>query len=52
LKKATQRFWVLKQPKKAHDKSLILKPHRGDKSLNAVVAKIMKVRPQDPSNMA
>jgi hypothetical protein len=29
----TQRFWVLKQLNKAHDKLIILKPHRRDKKL-------------------
>jgi hypothetical protein len=33
LKKTAQRFWVLKQPNKAHDKIMILKPRRRDKKL-------------------
>jgi hypothetical protein len=31
--KTTRRFWVLKQPNKAHDKIMILKPHHCDKKL-------------------
>jgi hypothetical protein len=31
LKKTTRRFWVLKQPNKAHNKSLILRTRRHDK---------------------
>jgi hypothetical protein len=33
LKKTIQRFQALKQPNKAHDKILILKPHHRDKKL-------------------
>jgi hypothetical protein len=52
-RKTTRRFWVLEQPNKDHDKFMILKLcHCDKKSLNIVVAKIMKVRPQDPSCMA
>jgi hypothetical protein len=33
LNKTTQRFWVLKQPNKAHNEILILRPRRRDKKL-------------------
>jgi hypothetical protein len=33
LNKTTERFWVLKQPNKGHDKVMILKPRRRNKKL-------------------
>jgi hypothetical protein len=51
--KTTQRSWALKQPNKDHDKNSDSQAAPvAIKRLNDVVAKIMKVRPQDPSCMA
>jgi hypothetical protein len=52
VEKTTQRFWVMKQPNKALDKNLNSQAASAMIiCMNAVVAKIMKVRPQDPSCM-
>jgi hypothetical protein len=51
-RKTTRIFPALKQSNKAYNKLMILELRHHDKSLNVVVIKIMKVRPQDPSCMA
>jgi hypothetical protein len=53
LRKATRRFQIFKQPNKDLDKKLDSQAASAAKScLNAMIAKIVKVRPQDPSCMA